>query len=231
MSDEIVECDPSFEVCEDAEIVAEEEEASGSLLDTIGSFTLPLSGALQLGTTALYFIDKPSKDADDYMMYQAILNGVFGTAGLVFGALALVPASAEEEEEEVVCEEGEECPEEEEEEEAEERLRQDEEAEEGEEEEVVAEEEEASEPLDITNLVALSGLVSGGAGLALSFMAGLDNYDTTPQILNLAASSLAVLTGTLALVGSLGGAPAEEEEVDEEGEEGDEEEEIEELIL
>ena len=55
-------------------------------------------------------------------MYQAIVNGVFGTAGLVFGALALVPASAEEEEEEVVCEEGDECPEEEE-EVAEERLR------------------------------------------------------------------------------------------------------------
>ena len=54
-------------------------------------------------------------------MYQAIVNGVFGTAGLVFGALALVPASAEEEEE-VVCEEGDECPEEEE-EVAEERLR------------------------------------------------------------------------------------------------------------
>lgn len=229
MSDEIVECDPSFEVCEDAEIVAEEEAASGSLLDTIGSFTLPLSGALQLGTTALYFIDKPTKDADDYMMYQAILNGVFGTAGLVFGALALVPASAEEEE--VVCEEGEDCPVEEEEKKAEERLRQDEEADKGEEEEVVAEEEEASEPLDITNLVALSGLVSGGAGLALSFMAGLDNYETTPQILNLAASSLAVLTGTLALVGTLGGAPAEEEEVDAEGDAGDEEEEIEELIL
>jgi hypothetical protein len=103
-------------------------------------------------------------------MYQAIVNGVFGTAGLVFGALALVPASAEEEEEEVVCEEGEECPEEEE-EVAEERLRQDEEAEEGEEEEVVAEEEEPSEPLDIAGLVALSGLVSGGAGLGLYFMA------------------------------------------------------------
>ena len=78
----------------------------------------------------------------------------------------------------------------------------------------------------------MSGLVSGGAGLALSFMAGLANYEQIPQILNLAASGLAVLTGTLALVGTLGGAPAEEEEeVDEEGEEGDEEEEIEELIL
>ena len=63
----VEECDPSFETCDEMpEEMPEEEAASGSLLDTIGSFTLPLSGALQLGAAALFFIDKPAKDADNF---------------------------------------------------------------------------------------------------------------------------------------------------------------------
>jgi hypothetical protein len=61
MSDEI-----DMELSGNETANATEEVASGSLLDTIGSFTLPLSGALQLGAAALFFIDKPTKDGENY---------------------------------------------------------------------------------------------------------------------------------------------------------------------
>ena len=65
-------------------------------------------------------------------------------------------------------------------------------------------------------MFGLLGLVSGGSTLGLYFAADDKDYTDTEKYLNLAASGLAIVLGTVTLLDFLGSKPEKPEEVPEE---------------
>ena len=70
--------------------------------------------------------------------------------------------------------------------------------------------------MSLATLFSLLGLVSGGSTLGLHFKAGSAVYTSTEKYLNLAASGLAIVLGTVTLLDVLGSKPEEAEEVPDE---------------
>jgi hypothetical protein len=143
------------------------------------------------------------------LTYQSYINAVFGTAGVFLGVTGMMGNKAPKEEE---------APEEEAPVEGEEpmlRQAEEDEAAEGEvEEEALVEEKAPGMPL--ATLFGLLGLVSGGSTLGLYFVADDKDYTDTEKYLNLAASGLAIVLGTVTLLDVLGSKPEKPEEVPEE---------------
>jgi hypothetical protein len=153
-----------------------------------------------------------SKEPTNYQLYQSIINGVFGTAGVALGVLGLLGGKGPKEEE--VPEE--EAPVEGEEEEPALRQAEEEEPAEGEETELAPVEEEGKPGTPLATWVGILGLLSGGSTLGLYFLAAetKNAYEDIELYLNLAASGLALVLGTVTLIDFLGSRPeAPEEEV------------------
>ena len=177
-----------------------------SFLTTASRVGLPLVGAVQLGAGFMTLFGSAADSADSYLNYQSYINAAFGTAGVFLGVTGMMGNKAPKEEE---APEEEEAPVEGE----EPMLRDDHEGEaaEGEvevEEEALVEEKKPGMPL--ATLVSLLGLVSGGSTLGLYFMADDADYTDAEKYLNLAASGLAIVLGTVTLLDYLGSKPEEE---------------------
>ena len=148
--------------------------------------------------------------SDDWLTYQSYINVGFGTAGALLGVLGLLGNKAPKEEE---APEEEEAPAE-----GEEPMLRDGhegEAAEGEVEEEALVEDKAP-GMSLATLFSLLGLVSGGSTLGLYFVADDKDYTDTEKYLNLAASGLAIVLGTVTLLDVLGSKPEKPEEVPEE---------------
>ena len=205
-------CDPTIQLCDGAtpmDLPVNGTNSTTSFLTTASRVGLPLVGAVQLGAGFITLFGSASDSKDSYLTYQSYINAVFGTAGVFLGVTGgKGKAPKEEAPEEEAPVEGE-AP----------VLRQADEpeavdgaVEEGE--EALVEGKPPGMPLGA--LFSLLGLVSGGSTLGLYFVADDKDYTDTEKYLNLAASGLAIVLGTVTLLDVLGSRPEKPEEVPEE---------------
>lgn len=221
-------CDPTVQLCDTGihndTLPANGTNSTTSLVGKLGDIAsgpgLLGVGALQLSAGLVTYFgslsDAPSKTKKpaSYMFYQSIINSVFGTAGIAVGVMGLLGGKGPKEEAPTDM-----PPEEDPAEEEEPMLMQSEDgAPPGDEppaEEPPKEEKKPGMPLG--ELVSILGLASGASTLLLYFMTvgDTDNaYEDSEKYLNLAASSTAILFGTISLLASLGGKPDAPEEAD-----------------
>ena len=205
-------CDPTIQLCDGAvpmDLPVNGTNSTTSFLSTASKVGLPLVGAVQLGAGFLTLFGSAADSSDDYLTYQSYINAVFGTAGVFLGVTGMMGNKAPKEEE---------SPEEEAPAEGEEpmlRQAEEDEAVEGEIEEEALVEDKAP-GMSLATLFSLLGLVSGGSTLGLYFVADDKDYTDTEKYLNLAASGLAIVLGTVSLLDYLGSKPEKPEEVPEE---------------
>ncbi len=201
-------CDPTIQLCDaiPMDLPVNGTNATTSFLATASKVGLPLVGAVQLSASLVTLMGSSSDSADQYLFYQSILNGVFGSAGVALGLIKPMLGKGKAPEEEAPAEEAPvegETP----------MLRQAEEAPvEGEAEEEALVEEPKAPGMPISTLVSLLGLVSGSSTLGLYFVADDADYTDTEKYLNLAASGLAIALGTVTLLDYLGSKPEQPEE-------------------
>ena len=205
-------CDPTIQLCDEAvpmDLPVNGTNSTTSFLSTASKVGLPLVGALQLGAGVMTLLGSAEDSSDDWLTYQSYINVGFGTAGALLGVLGFLGNKAPKEEE---------VPEEEAPAEGEEpmlRQAEEDEAVEGEVEEEALVEDKAP-GMTLATLFSLLGLVSGGSTLGLYFVADDKDYTDTEKYLNLAASGLAIVLGTVTLLDVLGSKPEKPEEVPEE---------------
>jgi hypothetical protein len=99
-------CDPTVQLCDGAvydNSTANATNETTSLFKTISTVGLPVVGAIQLSAGVITYLGSVSdgdtgKAPANYQLYQSIINGVFGTAGVALGVLGLMGGKAPEEE-------------------------------------------------------------------------------------------------------------------------------------